>query len=166
MSGRCAHCRLHRRIQITPTCWLWTGSRSTQFGRPTYGQFMLAGRRMGAHVASYILHVGPVPDGLDILHSCDVKHCVNPAHLRPGTHTENIREAFAKLPAGHFAGENNGRNRLTWNDVRAIRAAAAKGARQADLAAQYGVAQAHISQIVHGKRWRPETEPVQAEAVA
>lgn len=153
MSRLCAHCRFHKYVNVTPTCWLWTGTFYSHKGKRTYGQFWIDERRIGAHVASYILHVGPVPDGLDVLHSCDVKACVNPAHLRPGTHTENIREAFAKLPDDYFAGERNGRARLTWPQVHAIRAAAARGAKKVDLAAQYRVSAAQISSIVRGKRW-------------
>lgn len=46
-----------------------------------------------AHRLSYELHKGPIPDGLQILHSCDVKNCINPDHLRVGTHSENMAEA-------------------------------------------------------------------------
>lgn len=172
MSRGCDHCRFHKYVAITTDCWLWTGTFYTQFGKPTYGQSWLRGRRTGAHRVSYELHVGPVPAELDILHSCDVKACVNPAHLRPGTHSENIREAFAKLPPGHFAGENGGNARLTWDDVHAIRAARAAGALQPDLARQYGVHQVHISHIVRGRRWLESTCPIHgsvkvpAEAVA
>lgn len=149
--------RFMRYVRVTDTCWLWTGSSYTQFGARTYGQFYLAGRRTSAHRASYILHRGAIPDGLDILHSCDVKACVNPDHLRPGTHQENIREAFDKLPAGHFAGENNGRARLTWDDVHAIRSI---GGRTIDLARRYGVLPQQISNIKHGRKWPESSCPV------
>lgn len=49
-----------------------------------------------AHRVSYELHHGPIPQGALILHSCDNPGCVNPAHLRAGTQSENILEAFAK----------------------------------------------------------------------
>jgi hypothetical protein len=156
------HRRIHKYIEITPTCWLWHGTFSTQFGKPTYGQVWLGDRKIGAHRASYILHVGPVPDGLDVLHSCDVKACVNPAHLRPGTHTENIREAFAKLPADHFSGERNGNARLTWDDVHEIRATPKVYGYQPILAKQYGVTQAAISQILAGRKWPESKCPLHA----
>lgn len=167
-SRGCNHCRFHKHVAImtTTTCWLWTSTFYSQFGKPTYGQSWLHGRRTGAHRVSYELHVGPVPDGLDVLHSCDIKACVNPAHLRPGTHGENIREAFAKLPPGHFAGENGGNARLTWDDVHAIRTARAAGALQPALARQYGVHQVHISHIVRGKRWLESTCPAHGSLTA
>ena len=163
MSGHCDRCRLLKYVQITPTCWLWTGTFYTQFGRPTYGQFYLAGKRTGAHRASFIIHKGPVPDGLDILHSCDVKACVNPEHLRAGTHQENIAEAYAKKPAGKYGGENHPRARLDWPSVRAIRAASAEGVSHADLGSRYGVTPTHINHIVKGLRW---VEPRAAEVAA
>jgi hypothetical protein len=165
MSRGCDHCRFHKYVVIMKTtdCWLWTGTFYTQFRRPTYGQAWLHGQRMGAHRMSYLLHVGPVPDDLDILHSCDIKACVNPAHLRPGTHAENIQEAFAKLPVGHFAGERNGRARLNWSQVHEIRHRIARGERYVDLAPIFGVSPTQIGQIARNKRW---IEPVAAEAVA
>jgi hypothetical protein len=163
MSQRgCPRCRFLKYVRITPTCWLWTGTFYTQFGKPTYGQFYFQGRKMVASKASYLMHRGRVPAGLDVMHSCDTKACVNPGHLSVGTRSQNLLDGFAAHP-GVCAGENNGRARLNWPKVRAIRAAAASGTSQNDLARQYGITQAHVSYIVRGLRW---PEPVQAEAVA
>lgn len=171
MSRGCEHCRFHRYVAImesTP-CWLWLGTFYSQASRPTYGQFWLDGRRVGAHRASYEIHVGPVPTGLDILHSCDTKACVNPAHLRPGTHAQNIREAFDKLPAGRFAGENNGRAKLDWPRVHAIRSASDRGESYASLSRQYGVSAPQIRGIVLRTKWPESKCPIHGaleEAVA
>lgn len=70
-------------------CWLWEGAK---YGNG-YGWIKSFGRIVSAHRFSYELHKGPIPDGMHILHSCDVKHCVNPDHLRTGTHAENMVEA-------------------------------------------------------------------------
>jgi hypothetical protein len=166
MSAIRDHRRFHKYVEITPTCWLWTGTFYTQFGGNTYGQIWLKDRRVSAHRASYVLHVGPIPDGLDILHSCDVKACVNPAHLRPGTHQENIAEAFAKLPPDKFSGENNGHSRLNWDIAHAIRAAVAAGASQKSQADLYGVVPVNVSLIIAGKRWPESKCPVHSVSVA
>lgn len=82
-------------------CWLWMGSR---FGGPRggYGNIKRGGAGsqsaapVMAHVVAYEIHVGPVPDGLELDHLCDNKICVNPAHLEPVTHSENLRRGYAR----------------------------------------------------------------------
>ncbi len=49
--------------------------------------------RERAHCASYRMFVGPIPKGSHVLHSCDVRNCVNPAHLSIGDAKENMRQA-------------------------------------------------------------------------
>lgn len=63
-----------KHVTKTDTCWLWTGYISAK----GYGR--LGGK--GAHRISYEHHIGPIPRGLTIDHSCGVKSCVNPVHLR------------------------------------------------------------------------------------
>lgn len=157
--------RFYSYVRQEGTCWIWTGSFYTQDGQPTYGQIWLDGRRVSAHRASYLLHKGPIPDGKDVLHSCDVKACVNPLHLRPGTHAENLAEAAERHGNWARYGENHGRAKLTQVQVDAIREARARGAKQSALAAQYGVSQVAISKIVRGLAWtkRPADK---AEAAA
>lgn len=77
-------------------CWLWTSNTN---GR--YGTFAMDGRtRTGAHRVSFLLHHGPIPDGLYVLHSCAVPRCVNPAHLRAGTQVENMADHRATRATG------------------------------------------------------------------
>lgn len=49
-----------------------------------------------AHRVSWLLHRGPIPIGLEVMHECDRKPCVNPRHLRLGTHRENMLDALQK----------------------------------------------------------------------
>jgi hypothetical protein len=70
-------------------CWIWGGSKYPN----GYGWLKVFGKPVSVHRFSYELHKGPIPDGLEILHLCDVKDCVNPDHLRTGTHAENMKEA-------------------------------------------------------------------------
>ena len=68
-------------------CWLWIASVKPN----GYGNFRYAGKWRNAHRMGYTLYRETIPEGLDLDHLCRVRHCVNPAHLEPVTHQENMR---------------------------------------------------------------------------
>ena len=74
------------KVDKTDTCWRWTGSVSDA----GYGVFSVKGKLRGAHRVSYEMNVGPIPDGMHIHHRCEVRDCVNPAHLEPLTPRQNV----------------------------------------------------------------------------
>jgi hypothetical protein len=82
--------RFYANVQKRPedTCWHWQGCPNGAVG---YGQISIHGRRVMAHRLSYVMHKGPIPDGLEIDHLCRNPMCVNPAHLEAVTHRENVR---------------------------------------------------------------------------
>lgn len=77
-------------------CWLWSGCFSRSKPDGGYGQLRLDGKMQSAHRLSYQLFVGAIPEGLMVLHRCDVRPCVNPQHLFVGTSSDNIQDALAK----------------------------------------------------------------------
>lgn len=91
--------RFWRYVNKTDTCWLWTGSASRG-----YGAFTVSVGRTGvsAYRYAYELLVGPIPNGLELDHLCRVRQCVNPAHLEPVTHRENLMRG-ATIIAKHAA---------------------------------------------------------------
>ena len=103
-------------------CWLWIGHDD---GHKGYGRVETPdGPRTQAHRAAWMAFVGPIPDGLFVLHRCDNTRCVNPGHLFLGKSIDNVRDCIAKgrfrylgpsrhnalkthCPAGHpYSGDN------------------------------------------------------------
>jgi hypothetical protein len=66
-------------------CWLIPTIRKDGY---CYVKYM--GRNVTAHRAAWEDVVGPIPAGMELDHKCRVRNCVNPAHLEPMTHYENI----------------------------------------------------------------------------
>jgi hypothetical protein len=99
-------------------CWLWIGATTPK----GYGQLYYPPRNMvRAHVVSYEIHKGK-RYGLNVLHSCDVRCCVNPDHLRLGTQLENMKDREDRHRRAPPKGVLNGRASVTEADVAAIRA--------------------------------------------
>ena len=75
-------------------CWLWTAHIHKKTG---YGRFgVLSNGPELAHRVAYELFVGPIPEGMHIDHLCRVRCCVNPKHLEPVTHAENLLRGFSR----------------------------------------------------------------------
>ncbi len=104
-------------------CWLWTSTLNVH-GYGQLSRLMPDGkwRMKRAHRISYEIHIGPIPDGLQLDHLCRVRNCINPSHLEPVTNRENslrgagfCAENAAKThcPAGHEYNEENTRHRVS-----------------------------------------------------
>lgn len=78
--------RINSKIQQSGDCWEWIGARNTS----GYGTIRIDGRTPCAHRIIWELLNGPVPDGLELDHQCWNAACVNPAHLKPVTHKQNV----------------------------------------------------------------------------
>ena len=105
--------RFYKKVQMEPNsgCWLWDG----HYNRKGYGCFQVGKQNRSAHRVSYELHIGSIPEGLQLDHLCRVRCCVNPDHLEPVTNRENcLRGNVGKYqldkkhcPQGHpYSGDN------------------------------------------------------------
>ena len=153
--------RFWAKVDIAPdsdACWLWTASVFTASG---YGQF----DRTGAHRKAWELTNGPIPDGLCVLHHCDVKKCVNPKHLYVGTHRQNIQDMDDRGRRNHnrarlrqvmvgrnWIGANHPGAKLTDEQIREVRRLIREGNSQSAIAQKFSVSQSLISRIEHGHR--------------
>lgn len=109
--------RLQDKIMPEPNsgCWLWEGGVAGK----GYGVTRHNGRQRYVHAVVYELLVGQVPDGLECDHLCRNTYCVNPHHIEPVTHKENLRRSTAiaaakawtdsitRCPKGHEYDEKN-----------------------------------------------------------
>ena len=129
-------------------CWHW----KTKKGSGPYGAFR--SKEIGAttaHRYAFFEANGFLPD--EVMHTCDVRSCVNPNHLRAGTRSLNMQDMVAKGRGrkGHAKGEAHHGAKLTEGDVRAIRATPSG---TTGLAAKYGVDRQTIFAIRTRRIWR------------
>lgn len=148
-------------------CWLWVGNRAGKKGEEKYGILGFRGQRMLAHRASWLLTYGQIPTNLKVLHRCDIRHCVNPAHLFIGTLKDNSRDCQNKGRGNHPSGKNHhsylrpdlvargeraGNAKLTADKVVAMRARASEG--PTVLGAAYGVTTSVAARILKRYTWK------------
>jgi hypothetical protein len=141
--------RFWSKVNKTETCWLWTASTRNGYG--VLGWTNKNGTGSYAHRLSYQAAYGPVPDGLCVLHHCDVRRCVRPDHLFVGTRAENSADMVAK--GRSCKGERQARSKLTVEQVQEIRVAHTLGDSGRSLAERYACSQETISEVIHRKRW-------------
>lgn len=130
-------------------CWDWAGSLMPN----GYGQMSVIPwpKKEYAHRIAFTLTNGLVPEGMDVCHSCDNRRCVRPSHLWLGTRADNLQDMVRK--GRSTMGARNSQAKLRTKDVLAILAASAAGESKHQLAASFGVAPGHITQILSGRRW-------------
>ena len=134
-------------------CWLWTGAKN-QKGYGYIGAGSRKGKMLTAHRVSYQLANNDLLDYDYVLHSCDNPSCVNPNHLRKGTCSENIKEAFdkgRKTPPTFF-GEDNPKSKLTIEKVKFIRANPQLGHKE--IANMFGLSPNCIRGVRIGRTWK------------
>jgi HNH endonuclease len=140
------------KVNKTKTCWLWTAMKNV-FG---YGELWTGKKpnrkRKLAHRISWELRFGKIPEGLGVLHKCDVRNCVNPEHLFLGTFLDNMKDKLSKgRQAKH---ERSGMARLTEKNVSEIRSLYSSGLKQHEIAKQFKINQGQISRIVRFEAWK------------
>lgn len=159
-------------IDTATGCWLWPRGK-----RGKYGRANLNGSDVAVHRAAYEMWCGPIPLGMDVLHSCDTPLCGFPSHLRPGTDIENMNDREARdrtargarsgrqtCPQTTARGSRHGLAKVGESRVPAIFEMHADGMSQRSIAAALGVGKTVVGRVLRGKAWthvmRPPAELV------
>jgi hypothetical protein len=127
-------------ILKTDGCWQWLGP----YLNSGYGYIWHSGKTKPIHRASWEIHYGEIPDGLDICHKCDNRKCANPEHLFIGTRSDNLRDSVRK---GRYR-PNPVKGKLTLEDVQFIRQHYVYGNTK-ELMRKFNVCKCTIRRVVH-----------------
>jgi hypothetical protein len=143
---------LAKLLRVPAGCLEWTGTKDSL----GYGEVRIAGAKRKAHRIAWHLANGPIPCGLIVMHKCDNPACCDPSHLLLGTRFDNNHDRHEKGRDGDHNGIQNGRAKLTEDQVCEIRALYQVGSSEFGgnaLAVRFGVDCSTICRIVNRKRW-------------
>lgn len=73
-------------------CWLWLKGL-TSCG---YGKFKAEGKTWVASRYGWTIQFAPIPEGMQVCHTCDVPRCQNPGHWFLGTPLDNMKDKVKK----------------------------------------------------------------------
>lgn len=121
-------------------CWIWMRSLNQR----GYGQMSFEGYPTSAHRVSYQVFRGEIPEGKHVLHTCDVRVCVNPDHLYLGTDVENCRDRMVR---GRHKKPPVTKLNLTEEQIREIRQSSE---RYSVLGRRYGICGATCKKVKLG----------------
>jgi len=137
-------------------CHLWTGARNNKGcawfwfnGRPRIAARLVLEQKLGRQLLP----------GMETLHACDVRHCVNPDHLSEGTHRQNRADcvAWGRTNAPKGAAHPRGSAKLSEADIQQVLNWRRLGRSQSWIATRLNVTRSAIALITQGKRWRHVT---------
>jgi hypothetical protein len=143
--------RFYAKIAFIPyhSCWEWIGARHWK----GYGRFCFEGVNALAHRVSWVLHKGPIPDGLHVLHRCDNPSCVRPEHLKLVSNQDNMDDRNRRGRTAH--GEHLLRAKLTAAQVKEIRRRFHGGeTNKSLLSREYNTSHTNIRSILDGLTWK------------
>ena len=147
-------------------CWVWMGPIHPN-GYGTLGKRAGSTTRASheyAHRVSYEIHRGPIPAAHEVMHTCDNRPCVNPAHLMVGTHAENMTDMGNKgrayrggVKPKSATSSQLGPANMDIHRANEIRSLHAGGLGVKALADQFQISDSFVYGIVRELRWRNDT---------
>lgn len=144
------------RVKKGRGCWLFATTDPSR----GYGRIFAKKRYHKAHRVSWMLHHGPIPKGLGVLHRCDNPPCVRPSHLFLGNQKANWEDMIAKGRGNFRRGERHPMTGLTDEAVREIRRLHIRGKHSHDpgntseLMNKFGISRNTVLRVADGVNWR------------
>lgn len=106
-----------------------------------------------AHRMVAALVYGSCPEGLHVMHACDVRACINPDHLSYGTPAENVAHTWEVGRGVRSLGEACGKSKLSTPQVLEIRRLREAGETQSYIAAVFNVSKGAVAAVLQGRTW-------------
>lgn len=132
-------------------CHNWNRAKTSK----GYGAIVVNRRTLPAHRVSYELANGTISDESFVLHNCDNPSCINPAHLRLGTHDENMHDKVlrSRVPAG----ENHYNSKITADQAVEIMKLFGEGKTADQVSSITGINKGTINNVKYGGCWNDVT---------
>ena len=94
-------------------CWLWQGSKNHK----GYGYISVLKKNKRVHRVYWEEVNGHIPEGLCLLHKCDIPPCINPEHEFLGTNLDNIKDRDLK---GRCQKHNSKKTHCKYNHIYSV----------------------------------------------
>jgi len=139
-------------------CWNWTRALKDN----GYGCLHIRSipSTVYAHRLSWIAFRGIIPQGMQVLHRCDNRRCINPDHLFLGTPCDNVHDMDSKgrrVNSPRYA-DQHPRHKLTWALVGTIREQYSAGMIMDDIAEGLAISRATVSRVVRRVSWNGDED--------
>lgn len=129
-------------------CYIWEG----HYAGDGYGIIQCDGLKQYIHRLIYNKFVCSDPIEV-VMHTCDVKRCWNPEHLKGGTHNDNVQDKVTK--GRHLIGNQLCNAKLYPEAVLEIRSSSLS---PSELGRKFNVSRATIHRVLDGRTWKHVVE--------
>lgn len=150
-----SHITKHQLPNMPEPCLEWIGNKDED----GYGRIKVKGVEIKTHRLFYQLFVDPQPLSSTsvVMHKCDNPPCINPLHLKKGTHAENIADCMKK--GRHVRGAATGSAKLNDEMVAELRRRYENGASSPVLAKEVGLSTSTMQNVLYGRTWAHVPNP-------
>ena len=136
-------------VESESGCWLWAGAKHGA-GYPSVTKKIGGGY---GHRAMHEAAISPIPEKMYVLHTCDNRLCINPAHLFLGSHFDNIKDMHSKnrQRGGSLPNEKNPSCKFTDFQIQTMRRHRALGFSLSKLQQQFGISESQLLRVLRGE---------------